>query len=355
MIAPRDVRVWLCWGVAATVPPLILRNPFILLEMFVIVLTVRLSCVPPLPDRLRGWQWFVRLATFLVGIGVVFNVLTVHAGDRVLLAMPHFWPIIGGDLTLNALAYGVMSAFAVIILLLVGTTVFALLQWSEVLRIVPARLSPIAVAGSVAWAFLPQLGVAMREIREANLARGRHIHGARQLLSLLIPLLAGSLEQALTTAEALEARGFGVALATKNGGPGNAANGVSRGHIALLIGLVSLLVAVYGIAVGMVTTGLWAAGIGIGLLALGIRWQPLHTMSRARYRMPHWTWRDSTTIAAAIVSLAGLIWRWIAIPEKLRFEVYPSLAWPAVDLAAMAAIAFLIAPAVLIEWKDDLG
>lgn len=350
MIAPRDVRVWLCWGVAATVPPLILRNPFIMLEMLVVVLTVRMTCVSP--DRLRGWHWFVRVAIFLMGIGVVFNVLTVHSGDRVLMSIPHSGPILGGDLTLNALAYGVTSAFAIILLLLVGTTVSALLQWSEVLRIVPARLSPIAVGGSVAWAFLPQLGVAMREIQEANLARGRHIGGARQLLPVLIPLLAGSLERALTTAEALEARGFGVALPPVGGHPG-VKSGASRGGIALLLGLVSMLVAAYGISVGMVTVGVWAAVSGIGLLGLGIRLQPVRAMSKARYRMPRWTWRDSTIICAALVALAGLIWRWIAVPEKLRFEVYPSIAWPAVDLAAMVAIAFLIAPAVLLEWKDD--
>ncbi len=351
MIAQRDVRVWLCWGVAATVPPLILRNPFIMLEMLVVVLTVRMTCVSP--DRLRGWQWFVRVAIFLIGIGVAFNVLTVHSGDRVLMTIPHSWPIVGGDLTLNALAYGVMSAFAIILLLLVGTTVSALLQWSEVLRIVPARLSPIVVAGSVTWAFLPQLGVAMREIQEANLARGRHIRGAHQLLPVLIPLLAGSLERALTTAEALEARGFGVPLPPVGGGQPEVESGASRGGIALLLGLVSMLVAAYGISVGMVTIGLWAAVSGIGLLGLGIWLQPVHAMSKARYRMPRWTWRDSTIICAALVALAGLIWRWIAVPEKLRFEVYPSIAWPAVDLAAMVATAFLIVPAVLLEWKDD--
>lgn len=350
-IVPRDVRVWLCWGLAAMVPPLVMRNPIVLMEIFIIVLTVRSSCVPP--ERLGGWRWFVRIATIMLAIGVLFNVLTVHSGDRVLVNVPHSWPLIGGDLTLNALAFGVISAFAFFVLLLVGTTVAALLQWAELLRIVPARLAPIAVAGSVAWAFMPQLGVAVREIRETHLARGRHIHGAYQMLPLVVPLLAGSLERALTAAEALEARGFG---ASNVGGSGDAAQrnvAASRGGLALLISLVSLLVASYGIAVGMVTMGLGMAVVGAGLLGLGFRWRPAQAIVKTRYRVHLWTWRDSVLIAASVIALGGFIWRWIAVPGSLQFEVYPSLEWTAVDLPVMVALAFLIAPAVLLEWKEE--
>lgn len=333
------------------VPPLVMRNPIILIEIFIIVLIVRSSCVPP--DRLGGWRWFVRIATILLAIGVLFNVLTVHSGDRVMVTIPHSWPLIGGDLTLNALVYGVISGLAFIILLLVGTTVAGLLQWAELLRVVPARLAPIAVAGSVAWAFMPQLGVAMREIREAHLARGRHIRGARQMLPLVIPLLAGSLERALTTAEALEARGFGTSFVGGNDSGEQRNVAASRGGIALLIGLVSLLVAAYGIAVGMVAMGLWMAVLGIVLLGLGVHWRPAQEIVKTRYRLHRWTWRDSVLVTASVIALAGFVWRWIAAPGTLQFEVYPSLEWPAVDLPVMMAIAFLIAPAVLLEWKDE--
>lgn len=334
------------------VPPLIMRNPIVVMEIFIIVLTVRSSCVPP--ERLGGWRWFVRIATIMLAIGVLFNVLTVHSGDRVVVTIPHSWPLIGGDLTLNALAFGVMSAFAFFVLLLIGTTVAALLQWAELLRIVPARLAPIAVAGSVAWAFMPQLGVAVREIREAHLARGRHIRGARQMLPLLVPLLAGSLERALTTAEALEARGFGASIVGGRSGDAAQRNvAASRGGIALLIGLVSLLVAAYGIAVGMVTMGLGMAVVGASLLALGFHWRPARAVVKTRYRMHRWTWRDSVLVTASVIALCGFIWRWIAVPGSLQFEVYPSLEWPAVDLPVMVALAFLIAPAVLLEWKEE--
>ena len=54
----------------------------------------------------------------------------------------------------NALVFGVLSGAALVALVLVGTTAGAMLDWPALMRVLPERAAPLAVAGSVAWALL---------------------------------------------------------------------------------------------------------------------------------------------------------------------------------------------------------
>ena len=80
------------------------------------------------------------------------------------------------------------------------------------MRLLPERMAALAVAGSVAWSYLPRTTAALTEIREAQMARGYRPRGIRDAAPLVVPLLAGGLERAMITAEALEARAFGAPL-----------------------------------------------------------------------------------------------------------------------------------------------
>jgi hypothetical protein len=42
-----DVRAWLLWGAAASLPLITGRHPLILLEMLIVVVVVRSVCLPP--------------------------------------------------------------------------------------------------------------------------------------------------------------------------------------------------------------------------------------------------------------------------------------------------------------------
>ena len=348
-IHPRDSRAWLGWGAAAMIPVLVTRNPFILVEVLLIAAIVRGSCVPP--ERLTGWRWFVRIALLMVLVGTFFNVLTVRAGDLVILTIPSAIPWVGGDLTFNALIYGVVSGWAFFTLVLIGTTTAALLRWAELIRVLPARMAPLAVAGSVAWAFLPQMGATMREIRETQLMRGQRMRGLRDFLPLLVPLLAGGLERALTTAEALEARGFGAA--TTSLAPPATSPARWRGGMAMVTGLAALLAAAYEFAAGSMIVALAAGGVGIALVALGLRWQPVSRIAVTSYRRRRWNWRDSVIVLTALMAFTGFAWRWMTVPGRLQFDVYPTLTWPPVDPLAMLALALLIAPSLIPEWVDS--
>lgn len=340
-----DSRAWLLWALAAMVPVLIGRNPLVIGEVLVIVVVVRTAWSARI--AVAGLGWFLRLGAVVLSISVVFNVLTVHAGDRVLTELPGGWPVIGGPLTVNALVYGCVSALALFTLLLIGTTTGALLSWMDLFRLLPLRLAPIAVAGSVTWAFLPHTATAFRHIREAQTLRGHRVRTGRDLLPLIVPLLAGGLERSLTTAEALEGRGFGASV-TRGGGPERSSWPLRLG---MVIALVALVAGAYCLLAGFgfVSIVLLASGAGMltAVLVLPARGGRAVTGTRTRYREAPWRRSDSFVSGMAALVLIVVVSRNLISPASFRFEPYPVLVVPHVDLGLMVALAALLAPAML--------
>lgn len=340
---PLDPRAWLLWGVAASLPALVGRNPFVLAATLAAVLSVRVAWAASAP-RAAMWNGIVRLAAVFAAIGALFNVLTVHLGDRALARLPDGWPIVGGVLTFNALAYGILAGFAILTLVLVGTTVGALLDWPALLRLLPPRLTTVAVAASVAWAFVPQTAAAFREIREAQAARGYQATGARGIVPLLVPLLAGGLERAIMLAEALEARGFGAPLGAQPAAPDR----IWRAIVTAL-GLAAGAAGGYLLAVGRPTTALPTLGLAGLALAVAGR-EPgggAPAGRRTRYRTVRWERADTAVALAAGTALAAVSLAVALDPLALRWEPYPALTWPRASLPLLAALALLLAPALV--------
>lgn len=334
--AGLDPRAWLLWGLAASLPPLVGRNPFPLLATLLAVLGVRGAWVAGRPSA-ASWGTLLRLAVVFALIAVVFNLLTVPVGDRVIANVPDRVPIVGGVLTVNALVYGLLSGLALLTLVTVGTTLGAVLDWAGVLRLLPARLTGVAVAGSVAFAFVPQTVTAYREIREAQAGRGFRPRGVRGLIPILVPLLAGGMERALVLAEALEARAFGSA-------PGGTAAARPWRQACVALGLTAGVMGGYLLAIGNGVAALASLVVAAGVLVVGGRERHGERLGRTRYRQLHWRQVDSIIAGAALVVIAvvvSTIWRSSA---GLRYEPYPSLDLPRVDLVLLASLAALLAP-----------
>ena len=162
-MTPLDSRAWLVWGLACMVPLLMSRHPVIVVQLLLVVITVRVACLPPAAMR---WRWIGRLALLFAAGGVVFNALTVRTGNQVAFVLPGA----GWEITWNAIAYGLVSGLAMITLVLTGITLAAGLDWIALTRVLPQRFAPLAVSGSVAWSFLPGASQAISEIREAQVA-----------------------------------------------------------------------------------------------------------------------------------------------------------------------------------------
>ena len=336
--ARLDPRAWLIWATAAFVPPLISRNPAILVMVLVAVLGVRAAWTPHVASTL-AWRGIVRLAVIFALIGVVFNVLTVHIGDRVLARLPGAWPIIGGALTLNALVYGLLTGLALLTLVLTGTTLAMVLDWPALLRLLPPRLTTAAVAGSIAWAFLPQTVVALREIREARAARGYRGTGPAGFVSLLVPLLSGGLERALMLAEAMEARGFG---ATRGTSP---AREPWRGWL-LALGLTAGIVGGYLFAAGSGPAAWSSLLIGAACLIVAGRSSRLQSQHRpTRFRRSRWRHRESVIVVGAAIALGATAITFRLDAALFAYDPYPRLVTPAVSLPLLAALAALLVPA----------
>ncbi len=338
-----DARAWLLWGLAASLPPLLGRNPFVLTATLLAVLGVRAAMAPPsdAPGAL-AWNGIVRLAIVFALVGALFNVLTAHVGDRPFASVPEALPLVGGPLTLNALVYGLLSGEALLTLVLVGTTLGATLDWPTLARLLPARLSTIAVAGAVAWAFVPQTVVALREIREAQAARGYRARGGRDLVPLLVPLLAGGLERAVTLGEALESRAFASppdSLARTSSSP------PWRAVLAAL-GLTGALLGAYLLAAEVPIAAVTA--IGLSVLALAVAGAEARgRRRRTRYRQTCWRHKDSMVAGAGGIVVAAVVITLATDPATIQYDPYPSLTLPRVNLGLMAALALLLSPVLV--------
>lgn len=339
-----DSRAWLAWGAAASLPLLAGRHPLVIVEVLAITLVVRAVCLPP--GKATPWGWLARLSALAVPIGILFNVATVHSGDRVLVTVPDGIPLLGGDLTWNAAIYGALSGLAIVCLVLIGTTVAAGIQWSDLMRMLPDRAAGLAVAGSVAWAFLPRLAHSWREIREAQTARGHRWSGPRDAVPLVVPLLAGGLDRAVLMAEALESRGFGASTPR------------SASRFGSVLGAAAIVAA---------TTGLYLFAVGrsgeafVLLLIAGLAGAMLALVGRdtgaprvTRYRSRRWTLTDTIVIAGA---MAALLSAGIALqqsPDLLRWNPYPVLEWSAGSVWLPLGLAALLLPAVVAP-ADEQG
>lgn len=346
-----DVRVWLLWAVAASVPALLGRNPFVLAMILIVAAVVRAAWMPVAPRRFASWRVVFRVALLFTAIGVLFNMLFVHAGDIVLARIPDVVPVIGGPITLNALVFGVLSGAALVALVLVGTTAGAMLDWPALMRVLPERAAPLAVAGSVAWALLPGMSTAWREIREAQAARGHRPRGVRDLPPLLVPLLDGGLERALTMAEVLEGRGFGV----EREGSGAAATSTQWRGLAMVVGVATVALAAYAAAVGLGWLAMCAAALAVAFGAVALVPGRRQRLTRTRYRIQPWRWADTVTAGTAALALVATLLRSWTVPAGLRYEPYPSLTWPNVDVPLLLVLSLLMAPALFVPGGQEQG
>lgn len=330
-----DSRAWLAWGASAIVPLLIARNPWVVAVILGCVLAVRRAWAP---HHRHGWGWIVRLAVIFMAVGVLFNALTVHSGNQVLFTIPDAVPLIGGRITLNAVAYGIVSGVAIVTLVLTGTTVAAGLVWADLMRVMPARVAPLAVAGSVAWSFLPGASRTFHEIRESQAVRGHRLRGTRDLPPLIVPLLGGALDQAITMSEALESRGFGAVVEARK------TSAASR--VALVIAIAAFLLVAYAGAVGQEPVALVAAVIGVtgGIVALRGAGAGRRT---TRYRPAQWREPDMLVAIASLCTILLFLWRSRVYPDAAIFNPYPNLHWPVLDLVMLASLALLAVPALL--------
>ena len=333
------LQTWLAWGAAASLPFLLGRNPFPMAMAITAVVVVNQSTGHHRQHG-PGWRLLARGVALFSVIAVVFNVLTVRAGDREIFTFPDRVPLIDGAVTWNAVIYGLLAAAGVLGLVLVWTTVGGRIHWSSVARLLPERLVGVAVAGSSAINLVPQTAAALTDIREAAIARGYAPSGVSGARTILTPMINVGLDRSMHLAELLEARGFG------------ASRGRVRGSRPLReIAWTGLLggsfIAAYGLLSAIAWAALCGAALGLSSWLILMRGRSPDAIHRTRYREQPMQAADWIVMTAAAASAIACMVARELDPGALIYEPYPGIEPPAANLWLLVALFGLFAPALV--------
>ena len=163
----------------------------------------------------RSRRWLYISGTLISALSVfVISPLVSHVGTHVIWAGPQI-PVIGYlDVTSEEIAAAGIQALRLAAVGLAFAAYALLLDLDRLLQAAGfARRSVLAVG--LATRLVPTLERDAAGFVEALRGRGVQVDGIRGHARLLSPVLSGSLERALTLAEAMEARGFGRAGRTR--------------------------------------------------------------------------------------------------------------------------------------------
>jgi len=333
---------WVVWLVAAAYLALVNQQP-----LHSVVLILAVATVFDLTSRRnpqgQSWGAFLRLGLWVWLVALAFNLLSVHAGNMVILTLPSSWPIIGGPITVEALLYGLANGASLFAVLLVFATFNLAVETHRLLRWMPAGLYQAGLIASIALAFVPQMVASFQDIREAQRVRGHQFRGLRDLIPLLVPLVTTALERSLALAESMEARGFGGAALP------SAVRSRWLLHVTSLAGLMALLTGIMlrttkaqGTGPGLFWLGLGALLTGAALILQGRRFRRTH------YRRDSWQTRDTLISLTSMASVLVVAITQARNAEVLAYYPYPPLApWPRFALGVGLAAALLAVPAYL--------
>lgn len=203
-------RALLAWVAAALLLSLGTEDPvyrlMVLGAVGVVYLRRRRSAARPR----RLLYWLGTAGAF----AVLLNFLLSHTGETVLLTLPPGIPAVGGQLTLEGLAYGADIAVGLVAALLAAAVLSHGLQVQELLDSLPSALQRTTAALGSALTLVPRLSSAFGQVREAQAMRGWRPRGPRSWRAVAVPALLTAMEGSVLLAEAMEARGLGAGRRT---------------------------------------------------------------------------------------------------------------------------------------------
>lgn len=318
---------WALWLIAAVAVISLTRNP-----LYLLILLLSLAFMV---ERLRTPGRVapidpVAFAAFAVVFGGLFNMLTAHYGETILWRLPATWPLFGGPLTAEALAYGAINGLALGALVAAFAVFGAALPVGALLSLTPRAFYPLAVVLTIAVTYIPLTVRYARQVREAQLLRGLQIRGWRDTLPLVLPLLIGGLERALQLAEALAARGFAADP------PPPLTRALLAGGLAAIFGGLLLRFAWGQVGGGSLLMGAGVGGVVAALVLAGRRAPQTH------YRQYVWRWHDAFALGGAGLPLllAALVG---SLRVSMAFSPYPVLQMPPFEpLLALGLLGLLM-------------
>ena len=334
-----DARAWLIWALATLITASSTRNPLYTVLLLLIILVVSSACTPEQGHRIGLTP--LRFAAWAVPLAALFNGLTAHLGDTVLLRLPNWLPLLGGTVTAESLVFGAMNGLTLTVIFGGFATFNQVTPVRDLVRLTPRAFHEAGVVLSIALTFIPQTTRSLHRIREAQEVRGHRVQGLRDWLPIIVPLLVSGLERSMGLAEAMVARGYG-AVADRSQ-PLRTQGLLALGLFVLLGGWLAWLFwpSWKGVALGGMVVG---AGTIIYVI-----WSAGRTVSHTTYRAHRWAVRDTLVVLGCGLTLATAL---LPLPVgdriTLYYAPYPHLTLPPFDPFIGLGLLGLLAPAVFV-------
>jgi len=335
----RDPRAWATWVLTALVVASSTRNPLYVVLVLLSTMVVGGSCAS---DANQGRQAViapVRFAAVALPFAAVFNAATAHIGEVVFFRLPSHWPLIGGPWTGEAMLFGVVNGLVLTTIYSAFSAFNRAISVRDLIRLTPQAFHEAGVVLCVALTFVPQMTRNLRRIREAQAVRGHRVRGWRDWLPIVVPLLVGSMEQALSLAEAMVARGYGAVSERRQS---------IRTQVTLVIGLITLLIgwSAYSLRAAS-PTWRWLAvvslAVGGGVIA-GVVIALGQEASSTVYRPRPWIMADTMGMVGCVA-----VWGVVLLGRgALYYTPYPHLSWPSFHPLVGVGLLGLLMPAILV-------
>lgn len=322
---------WILWAIYSIFLLLMTRNP-----IYLLMLTLSLLVLGHLISRKKGQPiWLKGNLRFLITmmlISAVINTLFAHTGSSVIFSLPSSWLLIGGNITTESLAYGLINGLVIGSIYLVFNILNLVLTIKQMTRLIPTALTPIAMTVTVALTFFPSVQQRATEIKEAQMIRGNPMKRFRDWLPLILPLLVTSLENALLLAESMTARGFHI-------------RGASIANGSLIIGMVLGTFAIFSGWILQLYD--YAVAISIVLYAFGtfifvyVFWRSHRAKGPTRYHQEVRTINSSImSVLFALAAFSLIILIYLKQLHSFSYSPYPLIKVP--DFQTIGIVFFVI-------------
>ena len=179
---------WLVWTVCASLIAISTTNPFYLLPLFAVCLLIYATHRRPGPAA-STFRVFVLFGLFALATRTVL--------------------VVFGPVTSETIAAAALEGLRLAVLLCVYGALNSVTDPYRFLRLAPRRFHEPALAAALALTIAPRTVEAVGQVKEAQRLRGITVARWRTLPALAVPVLETGMEQAVTLAESMDARGHG--------------------------------------------------------------------------------------------------------------------------------------------------
>lgn len=331
---------WLLWVLTCMILVLSTRNPIYIL--ITLSSTFFLGSEVSRENGHSSWgKNNLRFLVTMTALSTMINLLFSHSGHTVLFTIPEEWLLIGGNITLESLIYGMVNGLVIGAVYLIFNILNIVLSVKQITRLIPGAFRPISIMVTISLTFFPSIHKSIQDIREAQMIRGNRMEKLADWAPIVIPLIVTSLEKSIQLAESLTSRGF--------------YNKSSRSKsnftlIALLIGTLSVFSGwIFQLFTYPRMTSLILYGLGGIIIIATIQ------ITGRQANITHYhkeIWRSYDFIFLTIILILSITLFWLSGKDALSsftYSLYPEITFPDISIFGIAISLFPLIPLFLLR------